>query len=774
MIEPGTVLNGTYEIQNQVGAGGGATVFKAYHKNLKKDVAIKKIHENGTYDESIVRREADILKNLHHSYLPQVFDFLILDSGVYTVMDFIPGKSLESMLKENHKFTEKEIVKYGNQLCEALAYLHSQKPAIIHGDIKPANIMITPEDNVCLIDFNISGVTSSDGSAYIYGYSKGYAAPEQYEQYKQIVAAMRNKAMAQAQAPANAAVQAAGASAASGTAKQAADDDATLILNDDSENEDPDATLILQDDDDKTVVSYSGENINRQAALANVNKNMQAQPAKDEDTPGIKVDARSDVYSLGATLYHMLTGKMITQNEGQAVSTGASNGLVMILNKSMETNPAKRYKDAGEMLNAFRNIYKLDSRYKKAEGLRITLQIIFVVLMLAGGLLIYEGFRKVKSDNEKLYDSYISAMQDAEEANDEDAFSEYFDLAVALKPDELSAYFEKAQFYYMTQQYENCVDYISNDIINNYDLDMSLDADDVYYILGMSYMELEDYEDAATAFKNALNNNPGSSSIYVEYAISLARLGKTEKAKESLEQAESLGAADYLVSLTQGEIDNMLGDYDEAMEEFDACIEKSDDEYTTMRAYVMKATACSSKAAAQENSEDAIVLYREGGEILEDAVTSVDSGYEISLLQREAQCYINAFNLSENPEDAHKAIELLKKVLSDGYSDFTLYNNIVVLYQSTQEYDEADSILDEMESKYSSFYSYYMRRAYEEILKQNEILENPAGRTVDYGPYLEYYSKAVELYDASGNSDMEMQQLESLNNDLIAAGLLNQ
>lgn len=102
------------------------------------------------------RQEVDILKNLRNSYLPQVLDFLVTEEGIYTVMSYIPGKSFKELIEEGMPFTVNQMVRWGMQLCNALNYLHSQQPPIIHGDIKPSNIMLTPEGNICLIDFNIS------------------------------------------------------------------------------------------------------------------------------------------------------------------------------------------------------------------------------------------------------------------------------------------------------------------------------------------------------------------------------------------------------------------------------------------------------------------------------------------------------------------------------------------------------------------------------------------------------------------------------------------
>ena len=178
MIQTGQILNDTYEVLESLGSGTGGIIFKAYHKRMKKYVAIKLI-KNELRDKTDIRLEIDVLKNLKHEFLPQVIDFFEAENDVYTVIEFIEGKNFKQLVKEGHTFTEEQVRKYGMQLCSAVEYLHSQNPPIIHSDIKPANIMLTPQDNICLIDFNISTV-SNDGTAVSKGGSSGFAAPEQF------------------------------------------------------------------------------------------------------------------------------------------------------------------------------------------------------------------------------------------------------------------------------------------------------------------------------------------------------------------------------------------------------------------------------------------------------------------------------------------------------------------------------------------------------------------------------------------------------------------
>ncbi|NCB91973.1 MAG: serine/threonine-protein kinase [Clostridia bacterium] len=176
MLRRGTLLKDTYEVIEEIGEGGAGIIYLACHLRLQKKVVIKKIKDNfvGRINE---RGEADILKKLHHRYLPQVYDFIQLGSEVYTVIDYIEGNDLMKYIQNGIRVDEKTIILWLRQLCEVLDYLHTQTPPIIHSDIKPANIMVTGEGDICLIDFNIS--LGGDGAQNVSGYSASYASPEQ-------------------------------------------------------------------------------------------------------------------------------------------------------------------------------------------------------------------------------------------------------------------------------------------------------------------------------------------------------------------------------------------------------------------------------------------------------------------------------------------------------------------------------------------------------------------------------------------------------------------
>lgn len=171
------VLDRKYQILSEIGRGGGGIVFLGYHLTLDKYVVIKKIKEQAA-DILDIRGEADTLKRLSHQYLPQVYDFLVIGREIFTVMDYVKGHDLNWYMEQGMIFSEEELVRMLRQLCVVLEYLHGQTPPIIHRDIKPGNIMIRENGDICLIDFNIS---FSESIHNFVGYSYQYAPPEQIE-----------------------------------------------------------------------------------------------------------------------------------------------------------------------------------------------------------------------------------------------------------------------------------------------------------------------------------------------------------------------------------------------------------------------------------------------------------------------------------------------------------------------------------------------------------------------------------------------------------------
>ncbi len=186
MTEIGAVVDGKYEILKEIGRGGMSIVYLAMDRRLNKQWAVKEIRKkgSGTNDEIVVNSllaEANMMKKLDHPALPRIVD--IIDNGVtiYVVMDYIEGESLDKIINEYGAQSEELVIGWAKQICDALSYLHAQRPPIVYRDMKPANVMLKPEGNIKIIDFGIAREYKEQNLAdtTVLG-TKGYAPPEQY------------------------------------------------------------------------------------------------------------------------------------------------------------------------------------------------------------------------------------------------------------------------------------------------------------------------------------------------------------------------------------------------------------------------------------------------------------------------------------------------------------------------------------------------------------------------------------------------------------------
>ena len=166
-----------------------STVYKArdLRFSVNKPVAVKEMI-NRARDEflrttavSIFEREANILASLSHPAIPQIHDYFSIGAQSYLVMDYIHGYTLETIINQSQGFLlEIQINAWGIELCNVLEYLHYHSPQpIIFRDMKPANIIITPENNLILVDFGIAKAFQAGKKGTMVG-TEGYSPPEQY------------------------------------------------------------------------------------------------------------------------------------------------------------------------------------------------------------------------------------------------------------------------------------------------------------------------------------------------------------------------------------------------------------------------------------------------------------------------------------------------------------------------------------------------------------------------------------------------------------------
>jgi Tol biopolymer transport system component len=158
-------------------------IYQGYDLKLDIPVAIKENFFRTPQGVEQFEQEARILARLHHPNLPRVIDHFTFEDKQYLVMDFIEGQDLWEILEtQKQPLNEKEALDYIIQICDAVSYLHRQEPPIVHRDIKPQNIKVTPTGRAVLVDFGIAKVADTHGRTRTgaQAITPGFSPPEQY------------------------------------------------------------------------------------------------------------------------------------------------------------------------------------------------------------------------------------------------------------------------------------------------------------------------------------------------------------------------------------------------------------------------------------------------------------------------------------------------------------------------------------------------------------------------------------------------------------------
>lgn len=179
----GQVLQERYRVDALLAQGSMGAIYRAIDETLGTPVAIKESLAATPEAQEQSRREAGVLRELHHGNLPRVTDyFSVPDQGRYLVMDYIEGEDLNQILAGQKAVREQQALGWIGPVLEALEYLHSKN--VTHGDVKPANIKITPDGKVFLVDLGLArtGEPGQETAEDARGMTSGFASPERFGQ----------------------------------------------------------------------------------------------------------------------------------------------------------------------------------------------------------------------------------------------------------------------------------------------------------------------------------------------------------------------------------------------------------------------------------------------------------------------------------------------------------------------------------------------------------------------------------------------------------------
>lgn len=345
MANVGQVIDDKYEILTLIGQGGMSKVYLARDKRLNKQWAVKEIQKRARdkNNEIVVQSaiaEANMIKQLDHPSIVRIVDIIDNPDVIYIIEDYIEGETLNTILEENGAQPQELVIEWAMQICEALEYLHTRKPAIIYRDMKPSNVMLRPDGNIKIIDFGIAREYKEQSLADTVSLgTKGYAAPEQ----------------------------------------------------------------------------FGGKG---------------------------QTDARTDVYCLGVTLYHLVTGHSPCDPPYEIYPIRHWNpqldpGLEAVIEKCTQLNPNDRYQSCAELLYALQHYQENGAAYRAKQKRKLTA---FLATASAAVLFAAVGIFGLAMQTHTNNEDYNQNLLQAEKAATSEEKVQFYGKAIEIKPDEVAPY----------------------------------------------------------------------------------------------------------------------------------------------------------------------------------------------------------------------------------------------------------------------------------------------------------------------------------------------
>lgn len=430
MIKIGTIIDERYEILKEIGRGGMSIVYLAMDNRLKKSLVVKDIRKRAESDNEMLVNslvvEANMLKRLDHGALPRIYDVIDRQGEIYVVMDYIEGESLKEKLNRERTAAPNEVIDWAKQLSDVLGYLHTRKPnPIIYRDMKPDNIMLTPEGKIKLIDFGIAREFKNENTTDTTNLgTKGYAAPEQLS--------------------------------------------------------------------------------------------------------GKQTDTRTDIYSLGLTLYYLVTGKTLSDPpyELRPIRTwnpSLPEGLEHIIAKCTQAEPGNRYQSCEELAYDLQNINKLTQGYKRKLYKKLAVFMIPAVLFLGFSTTSVIGYKGMKNDQLQDYMSLINEANGYIQNDRNTKAIKILEQAIKLDKGRAMAYNNLLDIYIQSGEAEKGLSNIERYLDDGYG---NIDENsEVLFKVGMTYFDVvKDYIRAQEFFSRVKSEDKPEVEYYKSLAVTMGSL----------------------------------------------------------------------------------------------------------------------------------------------------------------------------------------------------------------------------------------------------------
>lgn len=561
-----------------------SVVYLAMDNRLNKSLVVKDIRKRSNSNNELLINslvvEANMLKKLDHGSLPKIYDIIESEGDIYVVMDYIEGESLKERLNRDGKIPAKEVIQWAKQLSNVLGYLHSRKPyPIIYRDMKPDNVMLTPEGKIKLIDFGIAREFKTENLSDTTNLgTKGYAAPEQIS--------------------------------------------------------------------------------------------------------GRQTDAKTDIYSLGITLYHLVTGKSLSEPPFELMpirkwDSSLPEGLEHIIKKCTQAEPTNRYQNCEELSHDLENINRLTKGYKNMLIKKLSMFLIPALLFLAFSTTSVLGYKGMKNEQ---FQDYMMLVNQASisliDGKETEAIQQLEQAIASVDNERPEAYINLLDLYINRNETDTGLAKLESYIQDKYGEVHK--NNEVLFKMGMTYFDVKrDYNNALKYFQQVDVKELPDAQYYKSLATTMSSLN-----------------IDYM------KFAGDLQDFQQYNDSLPNDRKKIDNYNSLANIYI------SYKSQIPEANTQAIELIGKAQDVLAKLENEqLQFKYEMEFEQKLAQAYYSRGVNSEDKDgargDYEQAIELYNNLLDLNAADQEdILVKIGVIYQEMGEFSRSSEQFQATLKKY--------------------------------------------------------------------------
>ena len=478
-----------------------------------------------------------------------------------------------------------------------------------------------------------------------------------------------------------------------------------------------------------------------------------------------QTDARTDIYALGVTMYHLLTGKSPYEPPYQFVPVreldpSLSRGIEHILNKCVQLEPADRYQTVDELLYDLDHIYRFDKAWQRVRTIKRVRAAVIVVMLLASAGLMAAGRVVMAREKE---DRYAELLDQAGRlcGSDYEECVAVLDEARELFPGRPDADRQQTYALYLNGSWEECVEF-GQRVLEEHGSDAQTRVS-----MAAAQFELGDYEQAAEGFAQG-----GELSVdnMRDYAVCLGRLGEIREAERVLDDMSEEGAHPDVTQYVQGEVYFAQEKYLEAEAAFLSALDQAETPALTRRCYISLGDLYRDCAALMRVGRSPIENpASKSAELLSAAVTQEGLRYDSVLWESLGMAYFEAYHTDPNvPRDyLSYAADCFNRVIELGVTKEYLYSNLYTIYYEMGDYGRAEESLAAYQEMFPDSYMPHALRGMLLITVENEKPQSQR----DYSAALAEYETAGGMIRSSDDTTY-YQQLGTLIDSLRKNGWL--